>query len=111
MRDCHACSPSRFEIPTALIQESRSREFAELSWSVLLGPDGGVPPPSKLGNGELSMGERPAEQEDQVIYRMGFHVEWRELAGGMECIQVSSAACQPRRDWHCLKRLCALLFL
>lgn len=62
-----------------------------MCWSVLLLPEGGVPAPHQCPPGhaiDQFLGERAPEQEDQVASRLGFHVERRELAGGMECIQV-----------------------
>lgn len=52
-------------------------------------PEGGIPPPAAPdGVRRATIGERPPEEEEEIVRRLGFDVERRELSKGMECIEV-----------------------
>lgn len=60
-----------------------------MCWSVLMHPEGGIPPPAAPdGVRRATIGERPPEEEEEIVRRFGFDVERRELSEGMECIEV-----------------------
>ncbi|CAN0234983.1 unnamed protein product [Ascophyllum nodosum] len=71
-------------------EHHRGREFMEMCWSVLMHPEGGIPPPTRGGAHMAALGERPAEEEEEIVGRLGFDVVRRDLSEGMECIEVAT---------------------
>lgn len=61
-----------------------------MCWSILMSPEGGVPLSSNGGGESMELEERPAEQDEEVMRRLGFDVERRDISEGMECIEVGN---------------------
>ena len=75
----------------------------EMCWSVLMHPEGGIPPPTRGGAHMAALGERPAEEEEEIVGRLGFDVVRRDLSEGMECIEVRTLLFSVQRMCVCYR--------
>ena len=56
-----------------------------------------MPLASDGGGQSMDLDERPAEQDEEVMRRLGFDVERRDVSEGLECIEVGKENC---REWN-----------